>query len=70
LRPALREAGIDLRAVLAFDTIFNHWAAQEGILCLPSLDALRMFLREKDWLISIVSPMILPTDLIERVLRV
>ncbi|MBN3772778.1 formyltransferase family protein, partial [Burkholderia sp. Se-20378] len=67
----LREAGVTLCAVLAFDTVLERWAAQEGILLLPSLEAVSTFLGEEDvdWLFSIVNPSILPSYLLDQVRR-
>lgn len=62
-------AGHTIQAVLPTDTVLQTWAAQQGIACVNSVDALQeqITLQPVDWLFSIVNPIILPVSLIEQI---
>ncbi|MDB6372144.1 non-ribosomal peptide synthetase, partial [Photorhabdus bodei] len=62
-------AGHTIQAVLPADTVLQTWAAQQGIACVNSVDALQeqITLQPVDWLFSIVNPIILPVSLIEHI---
>uniref|UniRef100_UPI0036DAA4D6 amino acid adenylation domain-containing protein n=1 Tax=Photorhabdus sp. RM322S TaxID=3342825 RepID=UPI0036DAA4D6 len=62
-------AGHTIQAVLPTDTVLQTWAAQQGIACVNSVDALQEHITSQpvDWLFSIVNPIILPGSLIEQI---
>ncbi len=62
-------AGHTIQAVLPTDTVLQTWAAQQGIVCVNSVDALQEQITSQpvDWLFSIVNPIILPVALIEQI---
>ncbi|ERT10339.1 non-ribosomal peptide synthetase, partial [Photorhabdus temperata] len=64
----IQAAGHIIQAVLATDIVLKTWAAQQGIVCVDSVDALQqqITLHPIDWLFSIVNPIILPESLIEQ----
>ncbi|WP_387467998.1 AMP-binding protein, partial [Photorhabdus sp. RM323S] len=65
----IQAAGHTIQAVLPTDTVLQTWAAQQGIVCVNSVDALQeqITLQPVDWLFSIVNPIILPVSFIEQI---
>ncbi|MBS9444388.1 non-ribosomal peptide synthetase, partial [Photorhabdus heterorhabditis] len=65
----IQAAGHIIQAVLSTDIVLQTWAAQQGIVCVNSVDALQeqIALHPVDWLFSIVNPIILPVSLLEQI---
>ena len=64
----LREAGHELRAVLACDTTLADWTAREGVPQLDSVEMLAARLDQErvDWLFSVVNLLVLPMAVLGR----
>jgi amino acid adenylation domain-containing protein len=65
----LHSEGYDIRAVLAYDQLFENWASSEGVQLLDSISSLERLLSVESvgWLFSIVNPQVLPASLLARV---